>query len=319
MKDLISKVEANFLITGKLSKLWQTRKAVELGLLENIPKRDITTVSDVNINSVKNAFGRLFYGALEPVNGVSPKNRRFSNGGNDWSAEAAGACVWKRIGTRTRWSGRAHWYSDTCAFTNDSDVVFDKLSAEHIDLVINGIRNRKDQIDVAKELFELRNLIKFELDVISNIDNDPKSSIQLTKSYKLNCIVCSSKMNEKELPFYETSFTATDIHIQNDEVSIAIPQSIFDLNYLKSQGITVANYRYSNHVSVPLLTKLESVPDGSLDWSVPYYVFGISRLLQDSSIDAQFSKSLQSKEKAITLLEQAQTKYAGRLLANGLL
>ena len=124
--------------------------------LNSIPSRTLPDdYINNDINLIKRRFGNLFYGALFPINGVSSKNRRYID--QTWKSpvdyqearDKQGPAVWKYIGVQPQYGTRVHWA--------DAGRVFDTLKEEHIGLVLNGLRNRKDQVQVAKELYDIKN------------------------------------------------------------------------------------------------------------------------------------------------------------------
>ncbi len=326
MNELITRVHSLEKASKKINDLWLGKKEEELSILKAIPKRSVSDVAGTTATGIKKSFGKLFYDVLCPINGVSPKNKRFSDGTNKYDGRNTprGPCIWKKVGKMSNWGARASWYS--------SDQLYDQLSTEHIDLVLNGLRNRKDQIEVSRELYGLRDLLKEQLKLIDKKDDSSNLSISLSKPYTVKQVIAReistvnslnninrSTGSKYEVPIYELDIVISSCTIQESILNIPIKPSSSDTKILQDKfDIDVSGYPFDNKIDIPLLQNIDKTPTAKASWESSYYIFGLADLIQDKAIDTLFSKMFNAKKEAINILEKAQTKYAGRILASGI-
>ena len=104
--------------------------------------------------SIRNEFGDILYTVLQPINGYPLKNRRYADGNhkNEGRDTATGPAVHHKIGQVGSWSSKASWYT--------ADQVWDNLKQEHVDLTHNGIKSRKDHVEVMQEFYDAKVEIK---------------------------------------------------------------------------------------------------------------------------------------------------------------
>jgi hypothetical protein len=133
-------------------------------------------------------------------------------------------------------------------------------------------------------------------------------------------VLANKKLAELEIPYFYLDINVSDIIINDSYMEIPIKPNKADASLLFNKfNIDVTSYQFTSYITVPLLQVMDEIPKASITWGEEYYIFGISALVQDSSIDKIFDNMFSAKKKAIEILEKAQTKYSGRMLANGLL
>ena len=286
--------------------------------LNSIPTRTIPEeYISSNATTIKKRFGHLFYGALYPINGVSSKNRRYKD--KSWESpqdytearELKGPVVWKYIGIQPQYGTRVHWA--------DESRVFDILTEEHITLVIDGLRNRKDQIQVAKELYDIKEELEEKLELIgsNNLTNFP-----LDKTYPIQLLLINDSLEGTTLPYDQIPVTCSKVTLSRTDLNFKLEMSQKVEDFLKDTYniSTTSYYGGSKEISVtlPLLSgQLEVVPMDDIGWEGKFMPLNIHEPFQSSSIDAFFEKSKQAKKEALDIIEAAELKYASRLLMKG--
>jgi len=276
-----------------------TEEVKSLGTVET---RQLSEEEGINYSDLKDQFGKLFYGALCPINGVSPKNKRLADGSNEGGYSApAGPAVWKKIGFKHSYSSRVNWYEES--------EIFDKLSEHHVDLAINGERNRLDQVKVIKDMWNSRNFIKEKLDKVAG----EKVEVSLSTSYDLQVLVIK---NDKPLLAFTKAFDKVSIKGTDLYIPMAVTSS--EKAILGKYNININTYNF-NEVILPLLTKNYSKDNirGSFNWNENYMLIGLSEILADTAIDNYFESIKDDKLKGIQRFQELQERYVTRLLMKG--
>jgi len=274
----------------------------EVESLGTIETRQLSEEEGINYSDLKNQFGKLFYGALCPINGVSPKNKRLADGSNEGGYSGpAGPAVWKKIGWKHSYSSRINWY--------ENSEVFDKLVEAHVDLAINGERNRLDQVKVIKDMFEARNFIKEKLDKIVG----ERAEVPLSTSYDIQVLVIT---DNKPLFAFTKAFDM--VNIKGTDLHIPMQLSPSEEDLLKQHNISINTYNF-NEVALPLLTKNYSKDNirGNFSWNDNYMLIGLSKIIADSAIDNYFESIKDDKLKGIQRFQELQERYVTRLLMKG--
>ena len=320
IKKIIHKVSAIDKAAANVDTEFKILQDEMVAQLNQVKRKSVTTETSIDYHKMKSTFGKLFYGALCPINGVSSKNRRFKDG--SWEApdtyeerkDIEGPCVWKKIGKMSGYSTRAHWYS--------YDQVFDNLCQKHVDLTIDGLRNRKDQIKTIKDLLRIRNDVKSLMDA-SNADHRGQSGreITLTKSYDVQVIPLGEGHNGDKVPLdsvpgkvYKGEIKGVNIHFQ-----VELEDKVKD--YLKQSYEFSYNAGYHDNdagtVVLPLSDLVEEFPKVTYGWSNKAIVLGVIGPYADKNIDTSIENVLSDRVKAAEIIDKAQESYAGRLLMKG--
>lgn len=341
MKELISKTEAIRLAlknthAAYLDRIIKDDKLVTEHIANILPLLANNSESGSSIREITDAFGKLFYGALCPINGVSPKNRRFMDGESEvdgYNAEQAGPCVWKFIGNKGRWQGhRPTWF--------DADKVFNKLTQEHIDLVIDGLRNRQDQRKVAKELFQIREDIlekleeHFEYKINSTYygsSNGSNLKTVLNDPIPIDVILYTD-IDSFNMPVDALNLNISSFNMDVDvlRVYIDVPTHVYD--YLKD-NYTINSYTFSKSANssyqfsksansgyqfcLEYNLRTFSYKNPSINYSINMQILGISNLILSDIFTKSLTKLGDDMQEVKDILEDAQEKYAGRLLMKG--
>ena len=286
--------------------------------LNSIPSRTLPDdYINNDINLIKRRFGNLFYGALFPINGVSSKNRRYID--QTWKSpvdyqearDKQGPAVWKYIGVQPQYGTRVHWA--------DRSRVFDTLREEHIGLVLNGLRNRKDQVQVAKELYDIKKELDDQLTEMDQTGN----KVSLNKTYELEILLTDDKFLGTILPYDKIPATCSKIEMNRAEIIFILDFSKKVEDYLKNTyKITrTSNYYGSGsdcRVTLELLDREEDkVPKGDFGWETKFIVANIHEPFACSAIDRFFEQCKTSKKEALDIIDEAEVKYAPRLLMKG--
>ena len=319
IKGIIAKVSAVDKAAAHVDTQFKILKDELVGKLNQIKRKSVTTETSIDYQKMKSTFGKLFYGALVPINGVSSKNRRFKDG--SWEApdtwddrkDLEGPCVWKKIGKMSGYSTRAHWYG--------YDQVFDGLCQKHVDLTIDGLRNRKDQRKTIKDLLRIRNDIKSLMDASNAGERDSGRSITLTESYPVEVVPLGEGHNGDKVPLdsvpgviYKGEIKGVNIHFKvelEDKVRDYLKKS-YEFNF--SQGYHDSD---TGTVILPLSDSVSEYPTVTYGWSNKALVLGIIGPYSDKNIDTSIQNVLSDRVKAAELVDKAQEKYAGRLLMKG--
>jgi len=343
IKDLISKSEnilkATNIVASSFSLILEeetTNNETVLMNLESIISKNKS--NKITITSIKNAFGNLFYGALYPINGVSSKNRRFKDGNSESTGynnkEQEGCCVWKYIGNKGRWqSGRPTWYRP--------DRVFDCLKQEHIDLVIDGLRNRKDQQQVAAELFQIREDIlallykhfNYELTDSYNYRDSQNSAtvIKLPKEMSCKAVITYKSPNmdigadggDKIMPADLVDVKIEKLEATTYEIRayIRIPKAVYkylDTTY-SLQSYNFHTDKNGNHI-LPMTYEFDDLKKPlykEINYSNNIYILGMDNVFNTKIVKEKLIGLDTKMTEVQELLEQAQQEYAGRLLMKG--
>lgn len=322
IKNIIGKVGAIDKAAAQVDTEFKQLKDGFIAELNTINRESVTTETSIDYNKMKSTFGKLFYGALVPINGVASKNRRFKDG--SWEApdtyedrkDIEGPCVWKKIGKMSGYSTRAYWYSP--------DQVFDNLCQKHIDLTIDGLRNRKDQRKTIKDLFRIRNDIKALMDASNAGERDAGRSVTLSQSYNVQIIPLGEGHNSDAVPLdsvpakiYKGEIKGVKIHFELDlEQSVKdYLKDSYEFNFTSSQSYYGDND--NGEVILPLSDRVEEYPQVSFGWNNKCIILGILGPYSDKNIDTSIQNVLSDRVKAAEIVDKAQEKYAGRLLMKG--
>jgi len=267
--------------------------------------RTISEEEQIDYSDIKTGFGKLFYGALCPINGVSPKNKRLSDGSNVSSYESpTGPAVWKKIGNKHKWSSRINWM--------DPRDIFDKFTAAHLDLIIDGERNRLDQKKVAKDMLESRNFIKDKLDKVAG----EKVDVPLSTEYNLDVII-----TDDTRPLFSFEHKFKKIAIKGTDIEVNLNLDPSEKQMIEDKGISVGSGYNRSNLTFPLFNKSNDIDDdtyrGSLSWNNHYMVIGLSQLISDSNVDKYFDTIREDRFAGIQRFQELQERYVTRLLMKG--
>jgi len=281
--------------------------------------------NDFDIYTIKSLFGKLFYGVLCPINGVNPKNKRYPDGSSvitSNNARESGACVWKKIGVKNRWSSKAKWYSER--------QIYDNLSQDHIDLVINGTINRKDQIARATDLLQFRDKLEAEFHKLNNIQNKK----ELSKPYTVKmlilanarlpipkdptlCINFNLNLNSK-FPVACFDVTVKTASLSGSDLSFNFEIDQKEVTMLKNVFNIERGYNYYSNFNINLLNSSAQVPAGSYSYYDSYCILNAGQLLNDPVIKSFFTAGNDIENEIIKIWDELQAKYNPILLANGI-
>jgi len=327
MKNLVLKATALAKGIERLGIDFQNEIDKNVSKVNQIKTREVEASQGLSqsVTSIKRKFGDLFYGSLCPINGVGPKNRRYFN--KSWKTPdnyedaraLQGPVVWKKIGEQRNYSTRVNW----C----DSAQVFDTLKSEHIDLVINGLRNRKDQRQVAKDLFSLKEEIQLSLE---NAGAMEKNCI-LSKPYECQLVLVDEKFNNIQLPSDIVPSICKEVLINGEKLTFYFDLSTKVIDHLKDRwdiDVNSNNYYYGSNINCQktdtadlTLNILEKADGETFHGEFSYHKYfipiGLYKAYSDPAIDKFFNESVSKKRDAIDLIEDAQSKYAPRLLMKG--
>jgi|TARA_B100000315_G_C14475047_1_gene540218 hypothetical protein len=268
--------------------------------------RSISEEEKIDYSEIKKGFGKLFYGALCPINGVNPKNKRLSDGSNVGGYDAPkGPAVWKKIGYKHRWSSRINWM--------EPRDLFDKFTADHLDLIIDGERNRLDQKKVAKDMFESRNFIKEKLDKVAG----EKVDVSLSTEYDLDVIV-----TDNDGPLFSFKHKFKKIYIKGTNIEVPLDLDSTEQQLIEDKGVSVGGGHNNSNLTFPLFDKPNDVDldenyRGSLNWNNHYIIIGLSKLVSDPNIDAYFDTIREDRFAGIQRFQELQERYVTRLLMKG--
>tara|TARA_B100000131_G_scaffold228624_1_gene220377 strand:+ start:693 stop:1691 length:999 start_codon:yes stop_codon:yes gene_type:complete len=327
IKSIITKVQAIDRAAALVDDEFTTLKHELVTEINTVNRKTITTDTSINYAKMKTAFGQLFYGCLVPINGVASKNRRFSDG--TWEVPESyedrqaieGPCVWKKIGKMNSYSTRAYWY--------DNSQVFDGLKQEHIDLIIDGLRNRKDQRKTAKALFAIRNDIKDLMEASNAQEEDyhrgikaTSKDIKLSKSYNVQLVPLGNGHNDDKVPLDSIPAKIYKATLQGVNISFEVDMDQKDKDYLKdSYKFEFNSYSYGSDDNgkciLPLSDDLEKYPQVSFGWNSKCMVLGMYKPYTDPEIDKAIEQTLSDRIKAAEILDDAKQTFAGRLLMKG--
>ena len=327
IKTIIGKVRAIDKAAANVDNDFKEFKQSLINEINLVNRKTITTDTSIEYNKMKTAFGKLFYGCLTPINGVASKNRRFCDG--SWEVPESyedrqaieGPCVWKRIGKMSGYSTRAYWYGN--------DQVFDGLKQEHLDLIIDGLRNRKDQRKTAKDLFRIRNDIKDLMEASNAQEEDyhrgikgTSKNIRLSKSYNIQLIPLGNGHNDDKVPLDSIPAKIYKATLKGVNISFEIDMEQQDKDYLKDNyKFEFSSYGYSADESgscvLPLSDPIDKCPSVTFGWNSKCTVIGMLSPYTDPKIDDAIEKTLSDRIKAAEILDQAKEDYSGRLLMKG--
>jgi len=322
IKNIIGKVSAIDKAAATVDTEFRQLKQELVAKLNTINRPSVTSETSIDYQKMKSTFGKLFYGALVPINGVASKNRRFCDG--SWEVPDSyedrqaieGPCVWKKIGKMSGYSTRAYWYG--------YDQVFDGLKQEHIDLTIDGLRNRKDQRKTIKDLFRIRNDVKALMDASNAGERDSGRSVTLSQSYDVNIIPLGEGHNSDKVPLdsvpakiYKGEIKGVQIHFELDVEQTAKDylRDNYEFNFNSQQNYYGESE--NGQVILPLSDKVENYPEVRFGWNNNCIVLGMIGPYADKNIDSSIANVLSDRVKAAELIDKAQEKYAGRLLMKG--
>ena len=327
MKDLVLKTTALAKGIERLGIDFKQSLNQNIEIINKIETREIESNQGLSqsVTSIKTKFGELFYGSLCPINGVGSKNRRYHD--KSWKTPdnyedaraLQGPVVWKKIGTQRNYSSRVQWY--------DTREVFDRLTSEHIDLVIDGLRNRKDQRSVAKDLLNIRDNIKNALEDAGGIEK----TCMLNKAYPCELVLMTDAYNGVKLPSDLVPAICEEVLIDGEKLTFYFKVSSEISTYLKDTwdiDINGNNYYYgsqqaqqrkdSGSWTLNILDKVDiNSYYGDFSYNKHFIPTGVHAAYSDSAIDKFFNESVSKKKDAIDLIEDAQSKYAPRLLMKG--
>ena len=317
-------------MTVKMVDYFKSSLKQEANKLSEIPERKTLIKSDNivdhDLEDVKRKFGQVFYGVLKPINGVSPKNRRYSDG--SWKLDEnyrdiEGPVVWKLVGDLCKWSTRVNWYGP--------QDVFSKLTQEHIDLIENGTVNRKNQEQMAKDLFDGLTYMRKRMKQLKDV----KDRCELSKSYDVQLLITPQRENVKNitkadehdydniddtirgLPIGSIDATIRNISLEGTYIKVYPELDHANELRLKDEFKIDTNYQYRSGVKVPLVDVPNVPPRGEFNWQEHYYIIGIDSIFRDEKISDHFHTALTLKKEILDKFDSINTKYAPYLLANG--
>jgi len=303
MKEQIKKFAASFAALEDAQKELEAIAQEDLDAGETLVETSLK--SEVETNDIARSFGKLFYEILEPINGYSPTGRRFSDGKSSHGGKnaASGPVVHKKIGEKQGYRQKVVWY--------DAHRVFDKLSQEHVDLVVDGKKARKDHREVAQDFLDVRNEIRQLLK-----KGDEGVEVMLSSPVDLHIIAltrltASSYRNEDSLQKYKGDFVTTirDVEVRRDRLLAKFECSD---NLVKVLQLNSSDTEIS--LELPF-TDLDA--SYKLDYSYDMYPLGWSKLLADSTVLEAYDLLHGSFKKAIKKMDDLKTKYAYRLMIRG--
>lgn len=306
INDMLSRVRKASELMKSVSDDFEAIENKELAKIVNSPKREIKH-SDININNMKSKFGEMFYGLLEPINGSLPENRRFSDGSSkhQGSSTPEGPCVFHRLGRMTKYSSRAYWYSDR--------DVFDKLKQEHVDLIVDGTRVRKDHQKVAQEFLDAKLEIEEKIGEVRN----NTTSLALSQTYTATGLLYKKTVNNLKIPSISVNVEISKASIEGDQLLLHYNIDSSSLSKMNKIGIS-ANYQQRNSMILPITSPLETLPNDYIDWNTKLIIVDLVKPFNDPKIDNHFNNSVQLKEEALKVLEDLEDKYSSRLIAQGM-
>ena len=305
------------------------KEASKLGQIEErkvLIKKDHSV--DDDLSEIKRKFGKVFYGVLKPINGVSPKNRRYSDGswklGEDYR-DIEGPAVWKLIGDKCKWSTRINWFG--------AHEVFDKLTQEHIDLIENGTVNRKQQEQMGQDLYDALEYMRDRMKQLKDIQD----RCDLSKIYDVDLLICPDREDVKAitkaeedryddeksykeirgLPIGSLPAKIKEISLEGTHIKVYPQMSSSDEQRLKDEFNIDTNYSYNRGVKVPLVDVPKYPSVGEFNWNERYYVIGIDKIFKDPMISTHFHTALRLKKEIIDKFDDINTTYSPYLLANG--
>tara|TARA_Y100000310_G_scaffold339710_1_gene433240 strand:- start:25 stop:1020 length:996 start_codon:yes stop_codon:yes gene_type:complete len=303
------------------------KEAQKLEEVHQIPELVNTKKAEYNntaeLRKVKRKFGEIFYGVLCPINGVNTKNRRYPDGTStldkDNYRDVEGPCVWKKIGHMTKWSTKCNWYSP--------QQVFEKLKQKHIDLISNGTVNRKNQKQMAQDLYDSRCYMNERMTKI----NEFSEKCELSKTYNVELVVVKKKDifkqdNDDEyadnhipgLPIDIVKAKIDSVAINGDELKLYPQLDNAVKTHLKDKHGIETNYQFNNGVALNIVDLSSYPPRGEFRWDCPFYFMDIAQLFKDPKLSNHCGLALQMKIEILEKLEEVNTKYAPQLLANGI-
>ena len=272
-------------------------------VLVNEAMENISNVNQTKIKSnIKDQFGEIFYGVLCPINGHSLNGRRFSDGSSQHRGYQTphGPAVHQKIGNMTGYSSKTNWYGE--------HEVFDGLKQEHVDLIVNGKKARKDNQEIAQELLDYRDEIQ-KL-ITTNTDS---GKINLTKPVDITVAFVDhneemvTEVSPASLKTFELSGNSIDFEIIDTDFT---EEELEKLSMRKNESIsfnightTAEEYQFSTGY-----------------WSnrCHFYVIGAAQALNDIKIRKTFDDSVADAKAAELKFEELKNKWAGRLITKGL-
>jgi hypothetical protein len=254
----------------------------------------------VNMAQVQSDFGKLFYGALEPINGHNIKDRRYFTNDKDMGktitesfddADRTGAGVFKRIG-RNSWSRKnTRWYG--------TGEVWRELTQDHVDLIHNGKYSRKDHKEVAQEFLDVRDRMKKIKSTWREklIQVDADTTIPLTlvfhKAYDENTVI---DVAQTTVSHWVLSYDQIDLYpVKTDKLRTHGVPDGFSVRYSSQDD----NFQAGNY-------------------SQKFTVIGWDQVLSDPRTAIAKQKLEDIISGILKELESLQAKYANRLIVKGI-
>ena len=272
--------------------------------------KEISRDTPIPYYTIKHKFGQLFYGSLCPLNGSSSENKRFSDGDNhiyNQSTALAGPVVWKKIGIKEAHSKRVYWVKET--------QVFDKLLPAHVDLMINGERNRLDQKEVALDFLHKRDKIKLLLDGTLG----KKAIIMLSQPFVLEYSIALTYGHDRPLGIIKQSVDR--IHINSTSIGFRIKPTIEDFSRfseLENGDRITGDFNFDMFKSGldRSISDIKGTFTGSNNYS--YILLNLNELVKDPEIANHYIKIMKKYHEGIEVFGELQRKYATRLVIKGL-
>ena len=280
---------------------------------------------------IKARFSTIFSNVLYPINGTDTSNKRYmSVDPTETTVATKGHAVWKKIGIQSAYLGsRTNWF--------DGVSIFNNLSAVHLDLTINGSRNRMNQVAIMRDMLETKLALSPLIDRLDG--NKEASSVgrdigqhSLTKSYNgffvlINRVTGFPNQVKELFPVTFDSFVLDAVN-NSSPTTVKGVKAAHLVPVMSSKDLTTIRVLADKFTPVgfPLRVSVSSDPgfqhSGETEsyLNVAYnfaYCFD-EALLQDTAYQQVF-KSKESCSAEITqILDDLEARYATTLLAKGI-
>lgn len=251
----------------------------------------------VDLRSLQNDFGSLFYGTLAPINGHNIKDRRYFDENDEITesfedAKRSSAGVFKKIGEKVPYRKNTTWF-------DDGDV-FSRLTQDHIDLIHNGKYSRYDHKEVAQDFIDVRD----EINKIRRDWKDKEITIEATATMGLSLIYHS----------YDATGVITDV------LSTTVDYWVMKNNQILLYPVQTEATRDKNIPEAFSVDYRQQQPEftESSDWRNKFTVDGwYDILIEPRTIAAKLviDGMIQTAEDK---LDKLKLKYANRLVVKGL-
>ena len=253
----------------------------------------LTQGSSINqkYSTIRGEFGSLFYGILVPINGFSLKNRRYADGSqkNKGWHTPEGPCVHQKIGSVQSWGSKAHWYTE--------NEIWDRLKQEHIDLIENGKKTRKDQKKVAQDFFNYREKIK------RLMREDKAVAFTFSEPLTLTGIVRKDNRYQETV---DASITGGIVNHDNLRLKFIIPEAVTkDVTGTHADNI---DFDYLNN----------ELKAGDRYYSPKVYILGMDAIANTVEFKTAYNELTSTVQEAFDTWAELKDKHAGRLLMKGI-